>query len=169
MSEASSVPVALVAAVARNGVIGGGNRLLWRLSSDLKRFKALTMGKPLIVGRKTFDSIGVALPGRRMIVVTRNETWSHAGVETAASLEAALSLARAGAPEEIAVGGGGEIYAQAMPLADRLYITEVELEPEGDARFPAIDPAVWRETRREAGERGPKDEAEFAFVDYERR
>lgn len=158
--------VSLIAAVARNGIIGGGNQLLWRLSSDLKRFKALTMGKPLIVGRKTFDSIGMALPGRRMIVVTRDAGWRHAGVETAASVEAALALA-AGA-QEIMIGGGGEIYAQTIGRADRLYITEVDLAPEGDARFPAIDPAAWREVARETGVRGPKDEAGFAFVAWER-
>jgi dihydrofolate reductase len=159
--------LALIAAVARNGIIGGGNQLLWRLSSDLKRFKALRMGKPLIVGRKTFDSIGMPLPGRRMIVVTRDSRWRHDGVETAASVEAALALV-ADAPE-IMIGGGGEIYAQTIRAADRLYLTEVDLAPEGDARFPTIDPAVWREVTRETGVRGPKDEAGFTFVEWGRR
>ena len=159
--------IALIAAVARNGVIGGDNQLLWRLSSDLKRFKALTMGKPLIVGRKTFDSIGMPLPGRRMIVVTRDAAWRREGVETAPSVEAALALA--GKAEEIMIGGGGEIYAQTIDRADRLYLTEVDLAPEGDARFPQIDPALWREVRREPGVRGPKDEAGFAFVEWGRR
>ena len=159
--------VSLIAAVARNGAIGADGGLPWRLSSDLKRFKALTMGKPLVMGRKTFDSVGRPLPGRRVIVVTRDAGWTRPGVETANSLEAALALA-AGA-DEIMVGGGGEIYAQALPLAARLYLTEVDLAPKGDVRFPDIDPALWREARRELGARGPKDEADFAFVEYERR
>jgi len=161
------VSVSLIAAVARNGAIGADGGLPWRLSSDLKRFKALTMGKPLVMGRKTFDSVGRPLPGRRVIVVTRDAGWTRPGVETANSLEAALALA-AGA-DEIMVGGGGEIYAQALPLAARLYLTEVDLAPDGDVRFPDIDPALWREARRELGARGPKDEADFAFVEYERR
>ena len=159
--------VSLIAAVARNGAIGADGGLPWRLSSDLKRFKALTMGKPLVMGRKTFDSVGRPLPGRRVIVVTRDAGWTRPDVETANSLEAALALA-AGA-DEIMIGGGGEIYAQALPLAARLYLTEVDLAPDGDVRFPDIDPALWREARRELGARGPKDEADFAFVEYERR
>jgi dihydrofolate reductase len=153
--------------VARNGAIGAGGGLPWRLSSDLKRFKALTMGKPLLMGRKTFDSVGRPLPGRRVIVVTRDAGWLRPEVEVAHSLAAALALA-AGAGE-IMIGGGGEIYAQALPLASRLYLTEVDLAPEADVRFPDIDHAFWREVRREAGVRGPKDEAGFAFVEYERR
>ena len=159
--------VSLIAAVARNGAIGKAGGLPWRLSSDLKRFKALTLGKPLIMGRKTFDSVGRPLPGRRVIVVTREPGWRRPEVDVAHSLEAALALA-AGAPE-IMIGGGGEIYRLALPHAERLYITEVDLAPVADVRFPEIDPALWRETARESGERGAKDEAEFAFVQYERR
>ena len=163
----------LVAAVAHNGIIGANNRLLWRLSSDLKRFKALTMGKPMVMGRKTFASIGRPLPGRETIVVTRDPAFPPEGALVAHSLEAALKLAheRAAAmgADAIVIAGGGEIYAQTIGRGDRLAITEVALAPEGDARFPAIDPSVWREVRREAGERGPRDEADFAFVDYERR
>jgi dihydrofolate reductase len=163
----------IVAAVAQNGVIGANSRLLWRLSSDLKRFKALTMGKPLVMGRKTFESIGRPLPGRETIVVTRHAAFVPAGALVAHSLEAALALAaeRAAAirAHAIVIAGGGEIYAQTMGRADRLAITEVALEPEGDARFPPIDPSVWREVRREPGERGPNDEADFVFVDYVRR
>ena len=168
-----SVPLILIAAVARNGVIGANNRLLWRLSSDLKRFKALTMGKPLLMGRKTFQSIGRALPGREIIVVTHDAGFSPAGATTAHGLESALALAeeRAGAigAGAIVVAGGAEIYAQTIGVADRLCITEVALEPEGDARFPIIDPDEWREVAREPGVRGPQDEADFTFVDYERR
>ncbi|MGO4872639.1 MAG: dihydrofolate reductase [Roseiarcus sp.] len=168
-----SAPVlALIAAVARNGVIGAGDALPWRLSSDLKRFKALTMGKPLIMGRKTFQSIGRPLPGRAIIVVTRDEGFAADGVEIARDIEAALRLAEAKAcaagADEIIVAGGGEIYAQTIARAGRLYVTEVALAPSGDAHFPPIDPAIWREVKREAGARGPRDEADFAFVEYER-
>jgi len=125
------------------------------------------MGKPLVMGRKTFDSVGRPLQGRRVIVVTRDSLWARPEVEVAHSLEAALALA-AGA-DEIMIGGGGEIYRLAWPGASRLYLTEVDLAPDADVRFPYVDPAAWRETKREPGVRGPKDEAEFAFVEYERR
>jgi dihydrofolate reductase len=158
--------VSIIAAVGRNGAIGARGGMPWRLPSDLKRFRALTMGKPLIMGRKTFDSIGRALPGRRVIVVTRDEGWTRPGVEVAPSLDAALE--RAAGAQEIMIGGGGEIYAQALARAGRLYLTEVDAAPEADVGFPPLDPAQWREIRREAGVRGPNDEADFAFVDYER-
>jgi dihydrofolate reductase len=168
----TDVPVAIVAAVARNGVIGVNNGLPWRLSSDMKRFKALTMGKPLVMGRKTYLSIPRALPGRETIVVTRDPGFAPAGPNIAHELEAALDLAaqRAGAmgAEEIIVAGGAEIYAQTIERASRLYITEVALDAVGDARFPPIDLSQWREVRRWKGERGPRDEADFVFVDYER-
>jgi len=163
-----SAPIALIAAVARNGAIGVRNALPWRLSSDLKRFKALTMGKPLIMGRKTFASVGKPLPGRYSIVVTRDPLFAPEGVEVAHDLPSALALARAYDGQEIMIGGGGEIYAQTLGMADRLYLTEVGLEPEADAMFPPIEAAEWREVFRETGVRGPRDEAEFAFVDYER-
>ena len=167
------VPLVLVAAVARNGVIGAKGGLPWRLSSDLKRFKALTWGKPLVIGRKTFESIGRALPGRETIVVTRDHAFAPLGALVTHSLDAAVALAaeRAHAlgADEIIIGGGAEIYAQTIiARANRLFITEVALDPEGGARFPRISPREWRETRRETGERGPRDDADFAFVDYER-
>jgi dihydrofolate reductase len=168
----TDVPLAIVAAVARNGVIGANNGLPWRLSSDMKRFKALTMGKPLVMGRKTYLSIPRALPGRETIVVTRDPAFAPAGVTIAHELEAALDLAaqRADAmgAQEIIVAGGAEIYAQTMARASRLYITEVALDAVGDTRFPPIDPSQWREAGRRKGERVPRDEADFAFVDYER-
>lgn len=162
----------LIAAVGRNGVIGRDNEMPWRLPSDLKRFRALTMGRPVIMGRKTFQSIGRALDGRANIVVSRDPSFSADRAETVTSLDAALERAtghaeRTGA-DEICVIGGGEIYALAMPLADRLEITEVDAAPEGDARFPAIDPALWRETARQAGERSPRDSADVSYVTYER-
>ncbi len=165
-------PLLLVAVVAQNGVIGADNRLPWRLSSDLKRFKALTLGKPLVMGRKTFQSIGRPLPGRETIVVTRDRKFRPDGVLVAHDLEAALALAEARAAamgaDAIVIAGGGELYAETFALADRLAITEVALAPEGDAHFPPIDPAEWREVQREPGVRGPNDEADFCFVDYER-
>ena len=166
--------IALIAAVARNGVIGRDNRLIWRISSDLKRFKALTMGKPVVMGRKTFESLPPAgLPGRTLIVVTRHPEFSVEGAIVTHSVDEALAAAareaaRLGA-SEIMVIGGAEIYRQTLPRADRLYITEVHLSPEGDVSFAAIDAGLWHEVRREAGVRGPKDEAEFALVDYVRK
>jgi dihydrofolate reductase len=165
-------PLILVAAVARNGVIGADNRLLWRLPSDLKHFKALTIGKPLVMGRKTYQSIGRLLPGRETIVVTRDRRFSPEGARVAHSLEGALALAaeRAAAmgADAIVIAGGGELYAQTIARASRLAITEVALEPEGDARFPPIDPEAWREVKRERGAPGPRDEADFSFVEYAR-
>jgi dihydrofolate reductase len=166
------LPIVLVAAVARNGVIGGDNKLLWRLSSDLKRFKALTWGKPMIMGRKTYESIGRPLPGRETIVVTRGQSFRPEGIHIAHSLDAALDLAVHCACDlgasEIIIAGGGEIYRQAMARADRMEITHVELEPDGDSHFPEIDPNVWSVVSREAHEAGPGDEAAFSFCVYER-
>ncbi|MCJ2089510.1 dihydrofolate reductase [Methylobacterium sp. E-005] len=157
--------VSLVAAVARNGVIGRDNGLAWHLSSDLKRFKALTMGKPMLMGRRTWDSIGRPLPGRRTLVLTRDRAFRAEGAETVHDWDAALSAA---AGTELMVVGGAEIYALALPQADRLYLTEVDSEPEGDVRFPTFDRAQFCETLREAHPAGPRDEYAFAFVDCER-
>ena len=136
--------VTLVAAVGANGVIGVDGDLPWRLPEDLKHFKQLTMGHPMIMGRATFDSIGSALPGRTTIVVTRNRAWAAEGVETAPSLEAALARARE-LDDDIFVVGGGQIYAQALEadIVDLLCITRVAAAPEGDVRFPAIDWECW--------------------------
>jgi dihydrofolate reductase len=168
----NAIPIVIVAAVARNGVIGAANRLVWKLSSDLRRFRSLTMGKPLVIGRKTYDSIGRPLPGRHTIVVTRNAGFKVEGVIAAPSLREALDRAREVAgrisAEEIIVAGGGEIYRQAIDLAQRLYITEVDLAPAGDVHFPAIDAARWREVRREKFDRGERDDADSVFVEYER-
>ncbi|GGL26755.1 dihydrofolate reductase [Phycicoccus endophyticus] len=152
--------VSLIAAVARNGVIGSGSSLPWHLPEDFAFFKRTTMGHPLVMGRRTFDSIGRALPGRRTIVITRQPHWSHAEVETTHSLAEALSLA--GPADEVFVAGGGEVYAAAMPYAHRLLLTEVDLEPAGDVHFPPVDPSTWRESAREPREH-------FAWVTYERR
>lgn len=166
--------VGIYVAVAENGVIGRDNGLPWRLSSDLKRFKAGTMGKPIVMGRKTFESIGKPLPGRLNIVVTRDRAFRAEGAEVAGSLEEALTLARirgrcmAGA-DEICVVGGGEIYRQAMPLADRLHVTHVLAAPEGDAHFPEIDPATWRLVSSQDVPAGDRDSHATRYAVYERR
>lgn len=144
--------IALVVAVAENGVIGDRGALPWRIADDLKWFKAVTIGKPVVMGRKTYQSIGKALPGRRNIVVTRDSAFRADGVERASSLDDALRLALAAASDlgadEIAVIGGADIYAQALPFADRIYLTRVAARPEGDTHLPALDPAAWRTTDR---------------------
>jgi dihydrofolate reductase len=169
----NGVKITLVAAVAQNGTIGADNRLLWRLKSDMRHFRALTMGKPLIMGRKTYDSIGKPLPGRHTIVISRDPALVIEGAAVVGSLAAALekgaAIARKTGGDEIIIGGGGEIYAQAMPLADRLEITAVALEPAGDARFPVIDPALWREEKRASFAQSGDDEVAFAFISYLRR
>lgn len=160
-------------AIAENGVIGRDGGLPWRLSTDLKRFKADTMGKPIVMGRKTYEGIGRPLPGRLNVVVTRDRDWRADGVEVAHSLEDAVRLATIRARcmagvEEICVIGGGEIYAQALPLADRLHVTHVLAELEGDARFPPIDPASWRAVSSELFPAGEKDSHATRHVVYER-
>ena len=157
--------VSLVVAIARNGVIGRNNGLAWHLSSDLKRFKALTMGKPMLMGRKTWDSIGRPLPGRRSLVLTRDRAFRAEGAEIVHDWDAALAAA---AGTELMVVGGAEIYALALPHADRLHLTEVEAAPEGDVRFPDFDRTAFRETFRAAHPAGPRDEHAFAFVDWDR-
>src|ERR1700728_4288946 len=144
--------VVLVAAIAQNGVIGRGNALPWRLKSDMAHFRALTMGKPVVMGRKTFLSIGKPLNGRTTIVVSRDRSFAAPGIVVAATLPAALQTARGDArrrgSEAIIVAGGAEIYVQAMPLATRLAITEVRKPVDGDTYFPAIDRQIWCEIGR---------------------
>jgi dihydrofolate reductase len=164
--------ILLVAAVAENGVIGRGNALPWRLKSDMQNFRALTMGKPVVMGRKTYLSIGRPLKGRTTIVVSRDRSFVAPGIVVAPSLEAALTTARGDAlrrnADTVVVAGGAEIYAQAMPMATRLAITHVHKRIEGDAYFPAIDPNEWHESARSEREAAAEDEAAFAFVTYER-
>lgn len=138
--------IILIAAVGSNGVIGRDNDLPFRIREDLQRFKRLTLGHTLVMGRKTYDSIGRPLPGRRTVVVTRQPDWSADGVEVTHSLDDALKLAEG---NDLYVAGGGEIYRQALPHADRLELTEVDQAPEGDVVFPAFDRADWTETARE--------------------
>jgi dihydrofolate reductase len=167
----SGVAIVLLAAVADNGVIGRDNALPWRRSTDLKRFKALTLGKPVVMGRKTYLSIGKPLPDRTNIVVTRDRNFRAEGVVVANSVEAALDMARDEArrgANEIMVIGGTEIFEQTMGLADRLEITHVHARPEGDVYLPAIDPKLWRETARSEQPAGPRDDASVSFVTYQR-
>ena len=165
--------LALVAALARNGVIGRDNRLLWRLRSDLRRFRSLTIGKPVIMGRKTYDSIGKPLPERVIIVVTRDRAFSPDGVTVAHSLDDAIAegrrVARERGQSEVMIAGGGDIYGQTIGEASALYLTEVDLEPEGDAFFPPVDLSLFREVKRITHSASLDDEAGFAFVDYVRR
>ncbi len=159
--------VALIAAVAANGVIGADNRLPWRLSEDLKRFRALTTGHAVIMGRKTWESLPHALPQRQNIVVTRQSGFIADGAEVAHSFAAAL--ARVDLPPPVFCIGGGELYRAALPYATTLHLTEIARAFEGDARFPAIDRSIWRETSRE--DRPPAGAGGFAYsyVTYERK
>jgi dihydrofolate reductase len=162
----------LVAAIAENRVIGRDNGLPWRLGSDLKHFRAVTMGKPILMGRKTYLSLGRPLPGRTNIVISRDPDFVAPGIVAAPSLAAALETARGDAlrrgADAIMITGGAELYAQTMARADRLEITLVHLNPEGDTLFPPIDPQVWREIARTSHPPGPRDEAGFDFVSYVR-
>jgi dihydrofolate reductase len=162
----------LIAAVADNGVIGAEGAIPWRLKSDMRRFKALTTGRPVVMGRKTFASLKRPLAGRTNIVITRDRDFRAAGAVVTTSFEAACAIARGDAlrrsAREIAVIGGAEIYAYGMKRADRLEITEVHLHPSGDTTFPAVDPALWDEVARERHPAGPDDSAEFSYVTYRR-
>jgi dihydrofolate reductase len=157
-----------IAAVARNGVIGSDGDIPWRIPADWRRFKALTTGHVLVMGRKTYDSIGRPLPDRTTIVVTRDRRWRGDGVLTAPTLDEALALAADRDPEVVWVAGGGEVYAATWDRLDRLEVTEVALEPEGSVRFPDVDPGRWRETAREEHEAAGGSPA-YAFVSYARR
>ncbi len=155
--------IALIVAAAENNIIGCDNQLPWHLPKDLQYFKSVTMGKPIIMGRKTFDSIGRPLPGRVNIVVTRQAGWCHEGVEVASSLPQAMSLAEdvaVDAVSEVMVIGGAQIYAEAFALADKIYLTRVHAEVAGDASFPVMAANEWRQLscqRHEACERNKFD------------
>ncbi len=169
----NGVRIVLVVAIAENGVIGRSGKLPWRLSSDLRFFRSVTMDKPLIMGRRTFESIGKPLDGRDNIVITRTSGLEWPGVFVVSELDDALELARkkaaARGADEIAVIGGAEIYALTLPVADLIYLTEVHAEPDGDTFFPELDRNEWREVSRERHTAGPKDEADYSFVVLQRR
>ena len=166
MSMPAKPRVSVVAALAKNRVIGIGNRLPWRLPEDLAHFKALTLGHPVLMGRKTFESLGRPLPGRNNIVISRNPAFHPAGCIVANSVPDALALCEGA--DEVFFIGGAELYAQAIPLADRLYLTEVDIEAVGDAWFPDYDRSAFSEVSREphTGQKG--DALRFDFVLYQR-
>ena len=168
-----TVPVALIAAVAENGVIGAAGQIPWRLPTDFAFFRRMTLGKPLIMGRRTFESIGRPLPGRTSIIVSRRPGYQAEGAVIVDSLPLALDRAQAIAAadhaEEVMVGGGAEIYREALPLADRIYLTEVELSPLGDASFPHLDTAMWDVEDLPEVVPGPRDSAGFRVKIYRRR
>ena len=165
--------IVLIVAVAENGVIGAGGTIPWRLKTDQQRLKAITLNKPVVMGRKTFESLRRPLPGRTNIVITRDAGYRAAGAVVTTSFEAARAVALGDAlrrfATEIAIIGGAEIYAQWMDAADRLDVTEVHANPEGDTRFAAIDPAKWEEVSRARNAAGPDDSVGFSYVTYRRR
>lgn len=155
----------MVVAIDAARGIGVDNQLPWHLPEDLAHFKRVTLGRPIVMGRKTFDSIGRPLPGRRNIVVTRNAEWRHAGVEAVGSLEAAIALL---GEEEASIIGGAQIFNAALPLAERMIVTEIAHTFDCDTFFPAIDPEVWQETARER-HHSPAQGFDFDYVTYERK
>ena len=165
-ADDTSPAFALVAAVARNGVIGANNTLPWRLPADLKHFRSLTTGHTIVMGRKTWESLGRPLPERQNIVVTRSPDYTARGALVVASLDAVLAAAALPAP--IFCIGGGELYRAALPRADALYLTEIDRDFVGDATFPAFDRRAWRETARESHASDTPDGFAFAFVTYRR-
>lgn len=160
--------ITLIVAKAENNVIGNDNQLIWHLPNDLKRFKALTTGHPILMGRKTYDSIGRPLPNRTNIVITRNSEWNQEGILTADSLEKAIEIAQE-IDSEIFIIGGGNIYEQALNFADVLEVTEVHQDFKGDTKFPEIDGNNWKETFREKHPKDEKHSIEYSFVRYERK
>ena len=158
--------VSLLVAAAENGVIGRDNTLPWHLSDDLRRFKALTLGKPMLMGRKTFESIGKPLPGRTSLVLSRSRDWARPGATVVRSLEEALE--RAGAVPELVVIGGAEVYRLALPHAQRIYLTRVHAEISGDTVLPPLDATTWRETEREFHAADARHAHAFTFIVRER-
>jgi dihydrofolate reductase len=166
MSGAKKPRVSVIAALAKNRVIGIENRLPWKLPEDLAHFKALTLNHPILMGRKTFESLGRPLPGRTNIVITRKPDYRPDGCRVADSIPAALDLCAEA--DEVFFIGGADLYAQAIPLADRLYLTEVDIEAVGDAWFPDYDRSAFREVSRESRRSEKGDTLAFDFVVYER-
>ena len=159
--------VSIIVAVAQNGMIGCENRLIWHISEDLKRFKAITSGHPVVMGRKTWESLGRALPGRTNVVITRNAEYEAVGATVVGSLEEAIGLFPT--EEEVFVIGGGEIYRQAMGLAERFYLTVVHHDYAGDTFYPEWDRSQWELVSEERHQRGEKFPYPYSFEDYRRR
>ena len=155
--------ITLVVAMAKNGAIGHGGRMPWHLPADLAHFKKITWGKPIVMGRKTFEAIGNPLPGRQNIVVSRNPEYSPPGCDVAASLEVAIELA---ASDEVMVIGGGQLYEKALPMANRMIVTEVDSEPEADTWFPEWDTSQWQEQSRQSFPANEKNRHPFSIVEY---
>ncbi|MFP4556514.1 MAG: dihydrofolate reductase [Bacteroidales bacterium] len=158
--------LSIIVAVAENNIIGDNNQLIWYIPDDLKRFKALTMGHHIIMGRKTWESIGRPLPGRKSVVVTRNKNFKANGAQVVHSLPDALEIAKD--DDEAFIIGGGELYGQALPLASKLYLTKVHRHFNGDVSFPEIDSKEWREVSAKKGKPIAKDGLEYSFIDLER-
>ncbi|MFM5118380.1 type 3 dihydrofolate reductase [Aeromonas veronii] len=161
--------ISMIAAMAHDRVIGKDNQMPWHLPADLAHFKRVTLGKPVLMGRKTFESIGRPLPGRRNLVISRNPDYQAEGIEVVGSVEAALALLAGSSVEELMVIGGGHLYAEMLPSADCLYLTQIDLAVEGDTRFPAFDDGQWQ---RVDGESHPADEKNphpYSFETWQRR
>jgi dihydrofolate reductase len=160
--------ISIIVAVSQNNIIGKDNQLIWRLPDDLKRFKSLTLGHPIIMGRKTFDSIGKPLPGRTSIVITRDSTFAPEGVWVAHSIDEAIQMAQNLTQDEVFIIGGGDIYKQTLPIAQKIFLTTVNLEVEGDTTFEITDLNNWEEVRNEHHTSDEKHAYSFNFIDLVR-
>ncbi len=163
--------ISMIAAMAHDRVIGKDNQMPWHLPADLAHFKRVTLGKPVLMGRKTFESIGRPLPGRRNLVISRNPGYQAEGIEVVGSVEAALALltGSGSAVEELMVIGGGHLYAEMLPSADRLYLTQIDLAVEGDTRFPAFDDGQWQRIDCESHPADEKNPHPYSFETWQRR
>lgn len=161
--------ISMIAAMAHDRVIGKDNQMPWHLPADLAHFKRVTLGKPVLMGRKTFESIGRPLPGRRNLVISRNPGYQAEGIEVVGSVEAALALLAGSSVEELMVIGGGHLYAEMLPSADCLYLTQIDLAVEGDTRFPAFDDGQWQRIECESHPADEKNPHPYSFETWQRR
>ncbi|UWH29119.1 type 3 dihydrofolate reductase [Aeromonas veronii] len=161
--------ISMIAAMAHDRVIGKDNQMPWHLPADLAHFKRVTLGKPVLMGRKTFESIGRPLPGRRNLVISRNPGYQAEGIEVVGSVEAALALLAGSSVEELMVIGGGHLYAEMLPSADCLYLTRIDLAVEGDTRFPAFDDGQWQRIECESHPADEKNPHPYSFEIWQRR
>ncbi|WP_421288107.1 type 3 dihydrofolate reductase [Aeromonas veronii] len=161
--------ISMIAALAKKQVIGKNNLMPWHMPADLAHFKRVTLGKPVLMGRKTFESIGRPLPGRRNLVISRNPDYQAEGIEVVGSVEAALALLAGSSVEELMVIGGGHLYAEMLPSADCLYLTRIDLAVEGDTRFPAFDDGQWQRIECESHPADEKNPHPYSFETWQRR
>ena len=161
--------ISMIVAMAHDRVIGKDNQMPWHLPADLAHFKRVTLGKPVLMGRKTFESIGRPLPGRRNLVISRNPNYQAEGIEVVGSVEAALALLAGSSVEELMVIGGGHLYAEMLPSADCLYLTQIDLAVEGDTRFPAFDDGQWQRIECESHPADEKNPHPYSFETWQRR